>query len=647
MPREGTPIPVGEHQTQSDATAEELRLFMKRLLNDLRALTTMLEEGRIESGVRRVGAEQELFLVDQSWRPAPVSGRVLDALDDAHFTTELGRFNLEANLDPLLFGGDCLSRLHSQLDHLLEKGRAAAEECGAHIVLTGILPTLRKSDLGLENMTPNPRYAALNRALTRLRGGASYEFRIKGVDEVVVKHDSVMLESCNTSFQVHFQVGAEEFARLYNIAQAVAAPVLAVATNAPLLFGRRLWKETRIALFQQAIDTRHATESLRERSPRVSFGRDWVRSSVTELFKEDIARFKTVLTTEEQEDPFAKLGEGVPPELKALRLHNGTVYRWNRPCYGVIDGKAHLRIENRILPSGPTSIDEVANAAFWLGLIGGISDEYLDITRLIDFEHAATNFIAASRLGLGAELTWLEGKALPASELVLEHLLPLARKGLARRGIVREDIDRYLDVIEERAKTKTSGAHWMLSSLAGMKRRGTQTERLSALTAAMVHRQEEGKPVSQWSPARLEEGGGWKLHYLKVEQFMTTDLFTVHEEDAIDLAASLMDWERIRHVPVEDAESRLVGLISYRSIIRLMAQGRLDDGADPLPVREVMKKDPVTVSPECSSLEALQLMRNEGVGCLPVVNDGRLVGIITERDFMHIAGELLEQKLKE
>lgn len=211
---------MGEHQTRPDATAEELRLFTKRLLNDLRALATMLEDGMIESGVRRIGAEQELFLVDESWRPAPLALQVLDTLGDPHFTTELGKFNLEANLDPLLFGEDCLSRLESQLDGLLRKARTAAQACGGDIVLTGILPTLRKSDLGLDNMTPNPRYGELNRALTRLRGGASYEFRIKGVDEVVVKHDSVMLEACNTSFQVHFQVAADEFANLYNIAQA-------------------------------------------------------------------------------------------------------------------------------------------------------------------------------------------------------------------------------------------------------------------------------------------------------------------------------------------------------------------------------------------------------------------------------------------
>ena len=637
---------MGEQQVQPDISGEQLRLFMKSLLNDLRAFETMLEEGMIESDVRRIGAEQEFFLVDDGWRPASLALEVLDEIDDSHFTTELGKFNLEVNLDPLDFGGDCLSRLESQLNEMLTKAREAAQRCGGEIVLTGILPTLRKSDLGLDNMTPIPRYFALNRALSRLRGGA-YEFRIKGVDEVLIKHDSVMLEACNTSFQIHFQVGADEFSNLYNVAQTVTAPVIAVATNSPLLFGRRLWRETRIALFQQAVDTRSSSHHLRDRSPRVSFGRSWVKSSAAELFKEDIARFKIILGTELDEDPFAKLEKGEAPELKALCLHNGTVYRWNRACYGITDGKPHLRIENRVLPSGPTPLDEIANAAFWFGLISALSHEYEDITQVMEFEDAAANFMAASRQGLSAELTWLEGKTSPAGELILESLLPLARKGLARRNIVAADIDRFLGVIEERVESKMTGSQWVLTSLAGMKDHGTPGERLSALTAATVNRQKEGKPIATWELATLEEAGGWKQHYLKVEQFMTTDLFTVHEDEPIDLVASLMDWERIRHVPVEDHDSRLVGLISYRALIHLLAQGRPETDGPPVPVGDIMKKDPFTVSPETSSLEALELMRGRRIGCLPVVKDGRLVGIVTERDFMDIAGELLEEKLRE
>ncbi len=286
--------------------SEKLREFMQHLLQDLRALEKMIDAGMIEEGVRRIGAEQELFLVDRDGRPAPVITQMLDRIRDPHFVTEVARFNLEFNLDPLPFGGDCLSRLERQTDEFLTRVREAGREIGVHPVLVGILPTIRKSDLGLENMTPNPRYFALNRALTALRG-KNYEISIKGVDELMVQHDSVMVEACNTSFQIHWQVGASEFAKMYNIAQAITGPVLAAATNSPMLFGKRLWHETRIAVFQQAVDTRGSHTHMRERSPRVDFGRSWVRESILEMHREDVARFRTLLGLEVNEDPFEVL----------------------------------------------------------------------------------------------------------------------------------------------------------------------------------------------------------------------------------------------------------------------------------------------------------------------------------------------------
>lgn len=637
---------MGEHQVQDDITGEELRLFMRNLLDDLRALARMIEDGWIESGVRRIGAEQEMFLVGAGWRPAPIATEVLDVIDDPHFTTELARFNLEANLDPLVFGGDCLSRMEAQLQELLGKASQAAEACGGGIALCGILPTLRKSDLGLDNMAPVSRYFALNRAMNKLRGGA-FDFQIKGVDELIVKHDSVMLESCNTSFQVHFQVGAEEFAGLYNIAQAIAGPVLAACTNSPLLFGRRLWRETRIALFQQAVDTRSTSHELRERRPRVSFGRQWVKKSVTELFQEDIARFKILLGGDLDEDPFAEISAGRPPKLKALRLHNGTVYRWNRPCYGITGGKPHLRIENRYLPSGPSVIDEIANAALWFGLVSALARDLDDVTEHMEFEDALSNFTAAARNGLASELVWLDGEEISARELLLKKLMPLARTGLERGGVDKKDIDRYMGVVEGRIESKQTGSQWIHLSLAAMKGKGTDVERMSALTASTVRQQKEGRPVFEWETASLDEAGGWKNHYMLVEQFMTTDLFTVNEDEPIDLVASLMDWERIRHVPVEDHQDRLVGLVSYRSLIHLLAQGEFAKRDDPIPVSEVMKRDLVTVDPGTTTLEAVKLMKGKGIGSLPVVKDGHLIGIVTERDFMDIASELLEEKLKE
>ncbi len=635
---------MGEQQVDKEMSGEALRSFMQRLLTDLRALEHMIAEGMIERGVRRIGAEQELFLVDRSMRPACRAPELLERLGDPHFTHEIARFNLEANLDPQPFGGACLSRMERQLVELVDKARAAAAELGAEVVLAGILPTIRKSDLHLENMTPMPRYDALNRAMSRLRGG-DYEFRIKGMDELAVNHDSIMVESCNASFQVHFQVGAEEFPKLYNIAQLVAAPILSLAANAPVLFGRRLWRETRIALFQQSVDTRGSSHDIRERLPRVTFGRSWVRESVLELFREDIKRFRALLGAQVDEDPFASLDAGEVPRLKALMLHNGTVYRWNRACYGITDGKPHLRIENRILPAGPTPLDEVANAAFWFGLIKSLSEEHDDVAEKLEFDAARENFFAAAQHGLSAQFTWLGGKVYPAAELLRERLLPAAREGLLAAAIPAEDVDRYIGVAEERVRAEQTGAQWALQSLAAMREHGTLGERLNALTKATIARQQGGEPVARWPLAAIEEAGGWKHNYMRVEQFMTTDLITVHDDELVELVAKLMEWERIRHVPVEDHAHHLVGLVSYRDLLRVLGAG--SGGAAPRAVSEVMKRELVTVAPGDDTLHAIALMREHRIGCLPVVKDGRLVGVVTEHDFMDIAAELLAQKLQE
>lgn len=629
------------------ADHREIGEFTRALLRDVQALAQMLDEGKIESGVRRIGAEQEVFLVDKSWHPAPVAIELLEAIDDPDFTTELARFNLEFNLAPLEFGGDCLSRLQSDVEKHLGKLRKAAQALGVEVVLTGILPTLSKSDLGLENMSPRPRYLALNNALNKLRGD-DYEFRIEGVDDLIVKHDSVMLESCNTSFQIHFQVGCEEFARLYNIAQLVTAPVLAAAANSPLLFGKRLWRETRIALFQQSIDTRKATTSLRESHARVRFGSRWVENSVLEIYREDITRFRVLIGLKSDEDPIQELAEGRTPRLEALCVHNSTVYRWNRPCYGIMNGRPHLRIENRVIPSGPTVIDSVANAAFFFGLMAGVSDRFEEVSSRLDFAHVRDNFLAAARSGLGAQFSWIDGKRYPAQELICEHLIPMARQGLLNRKAEPKDIDRYLGVLERRVESGKTGAQWMLDSLSSLKDQGLKAERLAALTAATAARQDEGRPVHEWTPARLAEGGGWKSNYQRVEQFMTTDLFTVHAEDTIDLVANMMDWEGIRHILVEDEEQILIGLLSYRSVLRHLAKLLTSSQGDVLvSVKEIMVENPVTVAPDTSTHRAIKIMRKHRFSCLPVVREGRLIGVVTERDFMNIARDLLEESLQE
>jgi len=637
---------MGTQEVQGQHTGAEQRSFMRHILADLRALEEMIDGGLIESGVRRIGAEQELFLVDRSKRPAPEALKLLPDLDQKYFTTELGLFNLEINLDPQMYGGNCLRTMEDQIVEKVRDLEQVTDPMGIDVALTGILPTLLKSDLDLKNMTPLPRYKALNQALTRLRRGA-YSFHIKGVDELNTKHNSVMLESCNASFQVHFQVGSEEFANLYNLAQIVAAPVLAAAVNSPFLFGLRLWRETRIALFQQAIDTRTTNPHVRESRPRVFFGDRWVDKSILELYQEDISRFRTIVSSVVEEDPITLLREGRIPELEALRLHNGTVYRWNRGCYGITDGKPHLRIENRVLPSGPTPIDEVANAAFWFGLIGSLAAKYDNVSQVMDFGEAKMNFIAAARLGIQSQFTWIDGKAWPAERLILDELLPLAEEGLRLGGIDSADIARYLGVIETRVERGQTGSAWALRSVAEMGDQRNSSERMNALVAGMVARQKTGRPVAEWDLAKLEEAGGWTHNFLRAEQFMSTDLFTVRENEPIDLVANLMKWERIRHVLVEDDRDRLVGVVSYRALLRLMAAGWNTNSERSVAVSEIMHRDPIAIKPADSALRAIEVMQEFQIGCLPVVNKQHLVGVISEREFMAVASELLAEKLKE
>ena len=618
--------------------------FMDSVLDDLRALRQMLEQGKIEAGPTRIGVEQELFLVDGSWQPAPVGPEILEDNRNPNVTPELGRFNLEINFDPLEFRGACLDELERQLNESIEDLAVTARPHGARILLAGILPTLTLSHLATRNMSPQRRYSNLSDAITKLRG-ETHSLRIRGIDELMVKVKTIMLEACNTSFQVHLQVPPDQFPRYYNIAQLVTAPVLAAAVNSPLLLSKRLWQETRIALFQLSVDTRRPSAYPRSSRPRVGFGDRWVRDSVLDIFREDVTRFRALMKVERTEDPFAALSGNRLPKLKALSMFNGTVYRWNRPCYGVLQGRAHLRIENRVLPSGPSVRDEVANAAFFCGLVTGLAQQHEDVTSLISFADVKSNFQSAARLGLNAQLTWLDGKSMPVPDLVRRRLLPVAREGLRHRGIRDEDIERYLGVIEKRVGTGQTGADWLLRSysrMGGDRRRG---ESLVALTAAAHRRQTRGRPVHTWPLAQTEEGGDWRAHYQRIEQCMTTEVFTVQPEDPIDLAANIMDWEKVRHIPVEDARNRLVGLVSYRAIFSFFI-GRGGGRRKVEPVRRIMKPDPITVTPETLTVEAIAIMRREKIGCLPVVQDDRLVGIVTYRDFLEIAGHVLEQQLR-
>ncbi|HSP05610.1 MAG TPA: hypothetical protein VLR94_00455, partial [Acidobacteriota bacterium] len=393
---------MGEQHVSEDINHERLRIFTRALLIDMWALEQMLVSGRVESGVRRIGAEQEMFLVDRKMRPAPIYARILRILNDSRFVTELAQFNLEANVTPLEFTGRCLRVMEAELEEMIGLTRRAAAACSAEVVLAGILPTLTLQDLKMENITDLPRYRELNRTLTELRG-SDFIVHIKGLDELAVTSNNMMLEACNTSFQIHYQADPENFPALYNVAQAITAPLLAVAVNSPVLFHKRLWHETRLALFERSVDERSSAHLERERPPRVGFGDTWMRNSVMEMFREDAARYRVIMTADADEDPAAVLSRGEVPRLSALRVHNGTVWHWNRPCYGVIRGKPHLRIENRVMPAGPSVIDQMANAALFFGLMHEMPHAYPPIDTVMAFDHAKENFYSAARHGLNAQ----------------------------------------------------------------------------------------------------------------------------------------------------------------------------------------------------------------------------------------------------
>jgi len=636
---------MGEQNIVEDADESVRQAFMKSLLEEVRALETMLKTGMVESGVSRIGAEQEMFLIDKAHKPALTALEVLDKLDDKRFTHELGLFNIEANLSVQELKSDCLSRMESEAQEVYAKAREAAHQCDSEIALVGILPTLTMNNLGLESMVPIPRYHALNQAFMTLRGH-NLQFTINGTDQLTVNHDNLMLEACNTSFQVHFQVSPEDFARLYNIAQVVTGPLLAAAVNSPILLGKRLWHETRISVFEYSVDARSTTHQSRGLKPRVHFGNHWVENCVTEIFKEDIARFRVLLTTETEDDPLAMVAQGIAPKLKALCLHNGTVYRWNRACYGVHNGIPHLRIENRVIPSGPTVIDEIANTAFFVGMMAGMSDKYKDIREQITFQDVKANFMAAARAGIRAQMNWFGDTHMPARKLILNELIPLAEHGLQKYGVDQGDIDKYLGVLHDRVDTRRNGARWALESLNDMYDQGTEDQRMRCLVRSMVEQQTTGRPISEWVLADFCEDQGWRESYLKVSQFMATDLFTVRPDDIVDFAATLMDWKHVRHIPVEDDDGGLIGLVSHRALLRLVAEGRVG-GEHKVTVKEIMTRDPVTVDSEATTVDAIRLMRKAKVACLPVVEEGKLIGLITEHDLIVVASHLLEQYLEE
>lgn len=635
MGTQGVRIPVDQ---------SEMNQFTRFLLKDIQALETMLERNWFENDNMHIGAEQEICLIDEHGKPAPKSLEILESINHPSFTTELARFNLEANLDPLPFKDDCFSKTEETIKSFLNHLQTVAMDHDAMPLLTGILPTIRKFDLEMSNLTPIDRYFALIDSITQSRGN-SFDLKIEGLDELNIKQSSAMVEACNTSYQVHLQVKPEEFVEKYNIAQAISAPILAISTNSPMLFGKRLWSETRIALFQQSVDTRVTGEHLRYTSPRVTFGNAWVKDSILDLYKEDIVRFKPLLVSDVEEDVLECIKKGITPTLRALNIHNSTVYRWNRPCYGISpSGKPHLRIENRIFPAGPTVIDEVANSAFWIGLMNGFGDVYPNLTKQLDFDDAKSNFLIAARAGLGNRFQWLNHSTVNDTELIEKELIPIAKEGLKKANVNGNDIDKYLGVIEERNEKCFTGSRWILNSFSKLLKETSKEEATTALVAGISRNQMTGQPVHTWPLASINDIADWEPSSLLVEEFMTTDIFTVNKDDIPEFSADMMSWKNVKYMPIENKEGELIGLITMKDLLKYFVNFQKDPTkTNTALIEDLMIKKPLTISPEATIVEAMAILQKSESGCLPVVTNKKLVGVITEGNFINITASLLKR----
>lgn len=619
-------ITMGQQKVSVISSAEDRARFIKQLLNDIKAMQYMLDTDMIEANVARIGAEQEYCLVNDCWEPAVNSGEILKAIDDPHFTTELARYNLEINLDPFALEGNCFSSMQQQLDDLLVKARKVAGLFDSKVVLTGILPTIAKRHLELDHMTPSPRYYALNEAIKAKRGQA-FELHIRGADELSLLHDSVLFEACNTSFQMHLQISPEDFIASYNWAQAISGPILSVCTNSPLLLGKELWSETRIALFRQSIDIRPTTKAVRERSARVDFGNNWASGSAVEIFKNDIANHKVMLHDAVQEDSLALAKSGVAPKLRALQLLNGTIYKWNRPCYGVGGGVPHLRIENRYIPSGPTVIDQMANFALWVGVMKARPTACDSMADCMSFKTARANFVKAARYGTQGMQNWM-GKEYTPKDLLEKVLIPMAQEGLKKAGVNEQEANMYLDIVAARVNSQT-GASWITANYDILKNKHKNAIAQKMIVAAMYENQWNDGPVAQWP--MLSQKGIAIQEPTRVGSIMTPKVFTVHRNDVAELATTIMDWKDIHHVPVVDDHEKLVGLLTWTHIINTDYSQSLDSS---YLVKDIMTASVITAKPGTLIADAIATMKKHEIGCLPVVDNDELVGIITIKDVL-------------
>jgi len=475
---------MGEEIVQGNFRKEDFLRFGERLRQETRLLEDWFRQSSADEEAESAGFELELCLVDEHHLPAPENEAVLQAVHDSHLVAELSRFNLEMNSDPHPVAPTLLRDMREELERLWATAESEAERRRLHLLMIGILPTLPEEELTVKNMSPLLRYRELNEQILRQRQGRPLHLNIQGQEHLVAEHSDVMLEAAATSLQIHLQVSPAKAARFFNAALIASAPLVALTANSPYLFGKDLWAETRIPLFEQAVGLQGGLPK-EGGLGRVSFGSGYARDSLYGFFLENLERFPALLPVELEE----------PPEcLPHLRLHNGTIWRWNRPIVAPDEsGQLHLRIEHRVMPAGPSVPDVVANIAVYLGLVHSLARGPEAAESRLSFESARRNFYAAAEFGLDAELEWLQGTKVSARELWMKSLLGQARRGLEGLGLDSEDCAYYFEeVLFGRLLRHCNGALWQRGFVS---RHGRD---FPALVEAYADWQHRGLPIHEW-----------------------------------------------------------------------------------------------------------------------------------------------------
>lgn len=482
---------MGEEISRTEYSEEDFQAYADQVSAELDEFRSMLDQWPFDSAHPRAGMELELNLVDPEGEPSMRAAEVLSMINDPLFVHELGKFNVELNLPPRQLGPTGLTAFYESMRSSFNDADVRASQMNARLVAIGMLPTLGEDRLVADSLVENPRFRVLNSELGRLRGGP-LKLDLKGMEGLQQEFDSIAPEAACTSHQIHLQVNPSRFAAWWNASQAIAGVQLAMGANSPFVAGRRCYAESRIVVFDQATDTHFGPESGDDR-PRVWFGDGWI-SSVLDLFEENSAHWQPILP----ELPEADTSDG-PDPLKAMGLLNGTIYRWNRPVYDVAGGSPHLRIENRVLPAGPSSVDMVANLALYAGLARALAEQEHSVWTAESHDMAERNFIAGYTDGITAELEWPGVGKLPATRLVIEHLLGLAAAGLQSFGVDAAEITRYLGVIEQRASRGVNGASWQTDAIFARERAGESREQaLRGMLGDYLTHQRSGAPVHEW-----------------------------------------------------------------------------------------------------------------------------------------------------